>query len=274
MKKILLFSTLVLLILSGCKSKQQLATTTTTATATESGKIQGTTRQIIEQTRQAEPQFSTANFSKMSLNLSAKDKSYNVSASCKIIKDSTIHLSILIPFLGSEIFKAEFTTTNIRVFDKMNNIYYETDYNFIKDVSEIAVDFFAIQALFSNTFFTLGCPTPCVDKCKTEDSQIVFEKSGIKQKVTIDNLYRINSILLTKKNQGYLSADYKDFASAGKSNFSFPQQIKILAGDEDSQVSCTLNISRVEFDSSITLNILNTYAYKKGNISDLLKTLQ
>jgi hypothetical protein len=268
MQKTLLFSTLVLLILSGCKSKQQLVTTA------QPDRIQGTTRQIIEQTQQAEPQFGTANFSKMSLNLSSKGKSHNLSASCKIIKDSTIHLSILVPFLGSEIFKAEFTTANIRLFDKMNNSYYEADYNFIEDISGVAVDFFAIQALFSNTFFTLGCPTPCVDKCKTEDSQIIFEKSGIKQNITIDKLYRINTILLTKKNQGYLSADYKDFAPAGKSNFSFPQQIKILAGDEDSQVSCVLNISRVEFDSNITLNTLNTYAYKKGNISDLLKTLQ
>jgi len=267
MKKLLLLSILFLLILSGCKPKQQLADT-------KPAVLKGTTGQIIEKIRQAEPKFQTANFSKISLSLNTKDRSFNLSATCKMVKDSAIHLSALMPFLGTEMFKVEFTTANIRVFDKMNNSFYEADYNLITEMSGVAVDFFAIQALFSNTFFTLASPLPC-NNCKTENSQIIFEKSGIKQSVAINNLFRIISVNLTKENQNQnLFAEYKDFTATGKSNFLFPQQIKITAGNETSQSNLILNISKMEFDGNVSLNPLNTVTYKRGNINNLLRMMR
>ena len=69
--------------------------------------------QIVEQVQKNQPEFRTANVSKMALELEMGERKVNVSATCKIRKDSALYLSIQ-PFLGIEMFKAEFTTDSIR----------------------------------------------------------------------------------------------------------------------------------------------------------------
>ena len=83
--------------------------------------------QFIEQVQKNQPEFRTANVSKMAMELQMGERNLNVSATCKIRKDSALYLSIQ-PFLGIEMFKAEFTTDSIKVFDKMNRRYYSADY--------------------------------------------------------------------------------------------------------------------------------------------------
>ncbi|MDR0811342.1 MAG: DUF4292 domain-containing protein [Paludibacter sp.] len=252
------------MLFAACKSKQQLVTAP--------AKLKGATEQIIRQIQANEPQFRTANISKIALNLSVSGKNYNVSANCKMVKDSAIYLSVLMPFLGTEMFRAELTPQNIRLFDKMNNVVYEMDYNFFELQSGLKINFSNIQALLSNTFFTLGCRQPCIADCQRELSQIVFEKSGIKQSVAIDNLFRIVSVNFITTSYNYnFSADYDTFSKVEKTKFSFPYKIKIAAGSPSRQINCVLNISKVEFDTNITLTPLNANVYKKGNIKNLIK---
>jgi hypothetical protein len=183
-------------------------------------------------------------------------------------------MSVLMPFLGSEMFKAELTPQNIRLFDKINNTFYETNYNFLEQQSGVKINFYNIQSLLSNTFFTLGCQQPCTSDCKIEFSQIVFEKSGVKQIVAVDNLFRIISVnFTTKKDNFNFSTDYDTFTQAGKTNFSFPYKIKIAVVSPKRQLNCILNISKTEFDTNITLTPLNSNVYKKGNIGNLIKIL-
>ncbi|MBP8023650.1 MAG: hypothetical protein KAY69_03640, partial [Paludibacter sp.] len=74
-----------------CKTKQQVVT--------KQKSERKPVELLVEKLKQAEPQFSSANVSKMNVNLDLSGRSMSVSASCRLIKDSALHISIM-PALG------------------------------------------------------------------------------------------------------------------------------------------------------------------------------
>ena len=121
--------------------------------------------QFIEQVQKNQPEFRTANISKMSMELEMGERKVNVSATCKIREDSALYLSIQ-PFLGIEMFKAEFTTDSIKVFDKMNRRYYATDYLYFSRRFGVDIDFYSLQSLLTARFFCVGQNIIPADNCK------------------------------------------------------------------------------------------------------------
>src|ERR1035437_206001 len=123
-QKTLITFMLAMLILSACKTTRLV--TKTNVPTTKSNAV----AQVIKQVMKVQPQFKTANVSKMAMTFNLNERQINVSAACRIKKDSAIYLSIQ-PFMGIELFKAELMPDSMRVFDKMNHRYYVTDYGFI-----------------------------------------------------------------------------------------------------------------------------------------------
>ncbi|MHB9140926.1 MAG: hypothetical protein ACYC25_03520, partial [Paludibacter sp.] len=74
---------ITILILSSCK------TTRTVSKGINTSK--NPVAQVIEQVQSTQPKFNTANVSKMSLELTLGERRVNVSATCRIKKDSVIY---------------------------------------------------------------------------------------------------------------------------------------------------------------------------------------
>ena len=144
--KILLFVALVVLF-TACKSKQSVMYQAAT------GKTKNT--ELIQKVRLNEPQFNTANVSKMSLYLNLDGRTFNVSASCKIRTDSAMHISIQ-PALGIEMFKLEITPDSILAFDKINKRLYATDFKLFETKFGLTVNYSDLQSLISNGLIVTG----------------------------------------------------------------------------------------------------------------------
>jgi hypothetical protein len=260
--KIIMVAVFSLLMMSACKTaKQVLKPTVPTINAVS---------QLIEQVQKVQPQFKTANISKMSLAFNINEREVNVSAVCKIIKDSAIFLSIQ-PFLGIEMFKAELMPDSMKVFDKMNHRYFVTDYGFISRQFGVDVDFYSFQSLLTAQFFCIGKKVVKADSCKLiSQNKIEFSSEKMLQNTEISPLNLIQQVVLKAKNSDYqLQTDYTDYTLVNGVNF--PQKIALQATNQKTKATCDFSILRVEFNTNIKLSPTNPDRYTLGDIDQLLK---
>lgn len=257
---------ITILIFSSCKT-----------TRTVSKKVISSKRpvaQVIEQVQTAQPNFNTANVSKMSLELNLGERRVNVSATCKVKKDSVIYFSIL-PFMGIELYRAELTPVSLRLFDKTNRSYYETDYAFLSKYLGVDIDFYSLQALLFNQFFCVGGKEIYPDSCKLTQlpvnrKKIDYQTASIEQSTEISPTNTIQQVILKDKNNPLqLMTNYTDFTLVNGINF--PQKITLKASGQKSQASFDFSISRVEFNSDINFLPTNTDHYSLSDINQLIK---
>lgn len=263
--KLYVICVLLLMFFSACKTTR----TTTKSIVKSDNQIV----QLIEQIQKKQPQFTSANVSKMSLALNMSNREVNVNATCKIQKDSAIHLSIQ-PFMGIELFKAELTPDSLWVFDKMNKRYYAVDYGFFSKRFGVDVDFYSLQSLLFGQFFCIGNKDIKVDSCIATDisdgrKNIDFESEKMKQSTEISSDFTIQQVLLKSKNSNYeLKTNYSDYITLYAVNF--PQKIAMKATNQKNDASCDFSILRVDFNTPIKFSATNPDRYSRGNIDQLL----
>jgi len=256
---------LAVLVLVSCKTTQTISKKTTTEV--------NPVIQVIEQVQKVQPQFRTANISKLSLELQMKERTFNVSATCKIKKDSAMFISIQ-PFLGMEMFKAELMPDSMRVFDKMNRRFYVVDYSTFSKRFGVDVDFYSIQSLLSGQFFCIGKKTIQTDSCKLQTqngkNSIEFGSSNMVQTTNLSATNTIEQVLLKKRNSHYqLLTNFSDYAVV--SGINFPQKIDMTASGENTKAACNFSILKVEFNTDIKLQGISSDRFTRSNIDDLLK---
>jgi hypothetical protein len=229
---------------------------------------------VIDQVNKNQPRFQTANISKMTFGFEMGERKVNVSASCKIKKDTAIYISVQ-PLLGIEMFKAELTTDSMRVFDKMNHRYYVVDYGYFYSRFGVNVNFYSLQSLLTAQLFCIGKQEVIADSCKLVPAidgknKIDYENSNMIQSTVLSPLYVIQQVLLKAKNSNYLlETNYADYTLVN--GVSFPQTITLLATNDRNRVACEFSISRVEFNKEIKLSPTNPDRFIRGDIDQLLK---
>lgn len=263
--KILLFVALVVLF-TACKSKQSVMSQAAT------GKTKNT--ELIQKVRLNEPQFNTANVSKMSLYLNLDGRTFNVSASCKIRTDSAMHISIQ-PALGIEMFKLEITPDSILAFDKINKRLYATDFKLFETKFGLTVNYSDLQSLISNRLFTVGSAEFREEKCTIEAldnllSKIIFRNEKITQTSEINSQLRIQQTELKSNTSDYVMAvDYSEFSPID--GIVFPQKIKLKALSKKHAMNCDFSISRVVFNNKIVFSSIDPARYDRADINQLMK---
>ena len=229
--------------------------------------------QVIVKVRQQEPKFTNANVSKMNLALELNSRSVRVAASCKLITDSAMHISIM-PALGIEMFKVEISTDSIYIFDKFNKRYYATDYKYLEKRFSVELNYHSLESLISNRYFVVGHKEIPLSKLSmgTANGKETINYKGAKmtESVTINNLYRIVEMNIAPQNSQFnVTASYDDFAMIDGINF--PQKIQIKANNNKHKMLCDFSINRATFNTSVSLQSLDKSRYQKADIDQLLK---
>jgi hypothetical protein len=228
---------------------------------------------VVDQIQKMQPHFTSAHVSKMSMALDMGNRKVNVSATCKIQKDSAIHLSIQ-PFMGIELFKAELTPDSLWVFDKMNRRYYAADYSYFSKRFGVDVDFYSLQSLLFSQFFCIGNKEIIVENCVATNladgrKNVSFENEKMVQSTTVSSDFLIQQVLLKSKNSNYeLKTNYSDFIALNAVNF--PQKIAMKATNQKNDASCDFSILRVEFNVPLKFSVAGTERYSRGEIDQLL----
>ncbi len=230
--------------------------------------------QLIQTVQSAQPAFQRAYVKKMSANLQAKGRELNVQTMCKMVRDSAIHLSIM-PFMGIELFKIELTPKEMLVVDKMNKIFYKSNYGIFYELLGIDIDYDEIEALISNRLFV---PTEKIIKLNDFSSAnipnqvaLINKKNNFHQTTVInEQTGRIVTLLFKElKKQWTMKTDYSNFKEFD--NLLFPQIIDMTANGSNEKIHFQFKIKEVLFDQQFSMREAKLRRYKQGNIKRLLK---
>lgn len=230
--------------------------------------------EMIRKLQKAQPAFTRAYVKKMSVYVDFKGRQLDVKATCKIVSDSAIHLSIQ-PFFGVELFKLEMTPKSLILVDKPNKTYYESNYSIFNNTLGVIVNFEGVQSLISNRMFVPGKTVIQADDFIWKDgkSKNVLElyNYNINEEVTAElSLVRIIEVMLgAKENENVMTAKYADFK-----NFDgvlFPEKIMLDASNSRSKAVFHFTMEEISFDKPFNMQPINLERYNQGDIRSFFR---
>ncbi len=270
--KILIILILIASILAGCKTQQRKQRPDQHRIAPRISVCD-----LAQKSYEAQPYFTTMNISKMSMSINYGQMTFTVKSSIRIATDSLLSISIQ-PALGIEMFRAEFTPSGFKVYDKMNRRYSENSYEYIKLSWGLDVDYKAIEALFSHRIFIPQSTDPN-EICKDFRIEYLADTTAIvsntpigkyTQQFDIDmNNYRLTMSGLRYEDQLVMAITYGALKLFDKTLF--PETVYLQTTMTETNVSATLNIEKVKFNEPLYTSPINTSRYKKVGFMDLIK---
>ena len=270
--KILIILILIASILAGCKTQQRKQRPDQHRIAPRISVCD-----LAQKSYEAQPYFTTMNISKMSMSINYGQMTFTVKSSIRIATDSLLSISIQ-PALGIEMFRAEFTPSGFKVYDKMNRRYSENSYEYIKLSWGLDVDYKAIEALFSHRIFIPQSTDPN-EICKDFRIEYLADTTAIvsntpigkyTQQFDIDmNNYRLTMSGLRYEDQLVMAITYGALKSFDKTLF--PETVYLQTTMTETNVSATINIEKIKFNEPLTISPINTSRYRKVGFMDLLK---
>jgi len=219
--------------------------------------------------------------SKMKLTVNTNGKDLSVNGTFRMKKDEVIQLSI-VPFLGIEAGRVEFTPTKILIIDRINKQYVEEPISELSAMANTDMDFYTLQALFTNALFLPG-KKELNNKLLSEFTihSSADNKTMEIKKASKDFLYSFsatpNTGQLLESNISTVAAPYQlnwkyaDFQPFGLK--SFPSRMDISFEGGKKPFSAEIDLSKLtengDWESPTTVSA----KYKKMDFNELLKVL-
>ena len=267
----LAFILLIILFLSGCKTSKKVGTV-----ASGSAKAHD---EFFEAMEEHSFQFNTMT---ARLNAELKTAKNNMSSrvDLKMVRDSAFQLSVQ-PFLGIEVFRAEFTVDSIKVVDRMNKRYVAERYADLKGQTPIEFNFYNLQALFTNHIFLPGKQEIDPKQYKRFKLNQEGSTAEIKVKDTMGLLYtffadgeeKLLSTYITDPSEQYaLQWDYSDFRVAEGQPFPMLMDVQVLANGS-SQGGIAFRFSRIQTNIPVNLDFSIPAKYKRITFAQIIKSI-
>lgn len=226
---------------------------------------------LLEKINAASPVFQSMDIKRANMSIRMNGINYSSPASCKLIRDSVIHLSVT-PFLGVEMFVVRITQQDILVLDKMNAVFYQIDYRTLQNRLGYRIDFQTLQALFTNTAFIVGETTirPEMFRQKRQNQTTILysSKNGLTQATTLTDDYRVGHTEILTQSANF-NATYQDFRNQHGILFPFAANFSFNIGN--SALSIQMSIHRIGFNEQFNIPAIQLTNYRRGSIEQLMR---
>ena len=261
----------ILLVLSGCKSSKKVGTVVSGGAKAHN--------EFFEAMEEHSFRFNTMT---ARLNAELKGTKNNMSSrvDLKMVKDSAFQLSVQ-PFLGIEVFRAEFTVDSIKVVDRMNKRYVAERYADLKGQTPIEFNFYNLQALFTNHIFLPGQQFIEPKQFKRFKLNQEGSTAEIRIKDSLGLLYtffadgeeKLLSTCITDPSEQYaLQWDYADFRVTDGQPFPQLMDVNVLANGS-SQGGIAFRFSRIQTNVPVNLEFSIPAKYKRITFAQILKSI-
>lgn len=270
--RILLMVAVLLSGLSSCKSPKKVGAVTRESSA----KMQS---EFFEAMEEQAFRFNTMT-ARINVELKGTEKDMSSRVDLKMVKDSAFQLSFQ-PFLGIEMFRAEFTTDSVKIIDRMNKRYVAERYEDMKGQMPLELNFYNLQALFTNHIFLPGQQTISKEQFKrfrliqegaTAELRIK-DSFGLLYSFFADGEEKLLSTHITDSSERYaLKWDYSDFRVTDGQVFPQLMNINILSHGI-SQGSVAMRFSHVQTDQPLALELSIPAKYKHITFAQILKSI-
>ena len=236
--KYIIISLLAVLVFQ-CKSSKSIA-------GGESN-LKLTAKQLLKENSKETPVFKTLQSRlKITYNQDGNEQSYSVNFRAK--KDEIIWISATF-----SVVKAMVTPEKVSFYNKLDNTYFEGDYNYLSNILGTELDFQKVQnLLIGESIFELNANN--YDVSVNENMYVVQPK---KQRELFEIFFLLDPVLFKVKSQQisqpkearHLQIDYKSYQVVD--NQRLPEQIKIIAVEATKETNIELEFKNVTLNENL-----------------------
>lgn len=259
------------LLLSGCKSVKRIGT----VGADELKEHQD----FFDSMKEQAIQYETLS-ARLNVEITTPDKSLSSRVDLKMIKDSAFQLSV-VPMLGIEMFRIEIGRDSVKVLDRLNKRYVAESFQNMKGDLPIGLNFYSLQALFTNHIFLPGeseVKTQKYNRFKlTKEGPTVTAKTrddlDLMYTFTADGEEKLLAFHVSDKKERYnLYWDYKDFRIVQDRVFPMLMDVKIVT-DNKQPGKAVLAFGRVDVNVPLKLEFSIPSRYQRVTFAQVVKSL-
>lgn len=227
--------------------------------------------------------------SNMNFNLQAADKDITVPGKLSMRKDEVIRIQLMIPILGTEVGRLEFTPNYVLIIDRLHKEYIKADYTQVDFLKKQGVNFYSLQALFWNQLLVPGTKKVTDADLKKfsanldaigENVPVALQYGKLNYTWTANR----NSGRITEANVVYqdrstsaakLTLKYCNFKSVGVKMFPATQNLTLSAmvNNKPQVVKINIDMKSVKTDSKWEAQTEVSDKYKKVAPEDVLGKL-
>lgn len=259
------------LLLTGCKSSMRVGTVGVD--------VEKSHQEFFESVDEQSFQYNTLS-ARLHVELMTPDKELSSRVDLKMIRDSAFQLSIL-PMLGIEVFRIEFSRDSVKIVDKLNKRYVAEGYDKMKGKLPVDFNFYNLQALFTNHIFLPGeqeiNPKQYnrfkLSKGGSKTLAVTRDALALIYSFAADGEEKLLSLHVTDKDEQYnLYWEYKDFRIVDAQIFPMLMDVRIVANNKQSG-KATFSFTRVEPDVPVRLDFPALSRYKQISFEQAIKGL-
>lgn len=259
------------LLLAGCKSAKKVGTVGVS--------LEKSNQEFFESIKDQSFKYNTLS-ARLNAEITTPDKELSSRIDLKMVKDSAFQLSI-IPMLGIEIFRIEFSRDSVKVLDRLNKRYVAEGYNSIKGKLPIDFNFYNLQALFTNQIFLPGeqdIKPKQYNRFKLSHAEsktiaVTRDVLNLIYSFAADGEEKLLALHVTDKDERYnLYWDYANFMIIEKQIFPTQMDIRIVANNKQTG-KASLSFVRIEPDVPVKLEFQIPSKYKQITFEQVIRSL-
>ena len=219
-------------------------------------------------------------------NIKAGGRDITVPGSLHMRKNQVIRIQLVIPILGSEVGRLEFTPDYVLVIDRMHKEYIKATYDQLDFLKDNGLTFYSLQSLFWNQLFLPG--TDKLSEASLHKVSVKIDEVGENNPVSLKNnnmsfVWNANkqSGLIAETDVTYKSAQhgistlnwkYSNFTNVGVKMFPAKQNFKFTttATKQKQAAEVTLDMDEVTTKDNWDVNTTISNKYKKVEAADIL----
>lgn len=222
----------------------------------------------------------------MSFSLQAGSKDISVPGTLRMRKDEVIRIQLMIPILGTEVGRLEFTPDYVLIVDRIHKEYIKADYNQVDFLKKQGVSFYSLQALFWNQLVlpdTNGVSESDLKKFDadlsvlSDDVPVTYQHGTMTYRWTTDrSTGRISQANVQYKSAkgetSSLNFKYDNFKSVGVKYFPAHQYLTLRtdATKNVKEVKINMDLSDVKTNANWDAHTEVSAKYKKVAPEDVL----
>ena len=277
LQRLVALSILIITMLSGCRSSKQMTTGGETLTLkTERDFYAALQAQSFRyQTFSARVQFEI---------MLSSGKEASARAQLTIQRNDQMQISVLVPVLGIEAFRAELTPDSIKVVDRLNRRFLMESIDGMKGNTAIDFNFYNLQALFTNRLFLPGetetdFSADQFSRFRWEQTHTGYllrigDRTGMNYAFTADQDEKLSATEIRDESSNYtLYCNYETFRPVDRQLF--PMNIHFrLYTENNTQGTLSLAFSRVEVDVPLAMNFPVPANYRRVSLQEILYSIE
>ena len=264
---------LPLAFLASCKSSKSV--TTVTPMAPRSMELQETLNKVLENKQTAK--FIT---SKVKFQVQVGSQDMTLTGNLKMKRNDVIRLQLM-AFGFVEAARLEFTKDYVLIMDRINKQYLKAQYEQLDFLRQSGINFYTIQALFSNELFQPGeneITPELMNKFQTSEEAgdiiISMEKDKLSYRWLAENvggLLHMANIAYNDKYRGksQLNWDYTEYKELGTKKF--PTRNAVVFSTPKSEVKINITLNYIGNEEDWETRTAVSAKYKEVTVDDILR---